>query len=79
MSFFLCPIQNFLERSLIKMIHYVTCYFQEGNDIKFKAISKLDVPSFVIEHQNSPYIVVCDPRERINTIYEYGEIKNIAS
>lgn len=61
------------------MIHYVTCYYQNDEEIICKAISKLDVPSFVKSHQNSPCIVVCDPRERINTIYEYGEIKKVAS
>lgn len=56
------------------MVHFVTCYYQLGDEIKAKAISKSDVQTFVQEHQESPCIIVCDPLERINTIYEYGRI-----
>lgn len=61
------------------MIHYVTCYYQDGDEIKYQAISKSDVPSFVEKYQNSSYILVCDPRERVNTTYIYGKIQNQAS
>lgn len=69
-----------LERSFqMTSSHYVTCYYQDGIEIKSKALSKSDVLSFVEKHQDSPCIIVCDPLERVNTIYEYGRIPKQAS
>jgi hypothetical protein len=62
------------------MNHFVTCYLQQANEvISFKAISKCDVPQFIEEHQHVSTIVVCDPRMRSNTTYQYGKIKKMAS
>ncbi|MFS0783440.1 hypothetical protein [Bacillus sp. 1P06AnD] len=57
------------------MNHYVTCYFEEGNETKYVAISKCLVPQFIEEHHSYASIQVCDPRNREITTYEYGEIK----
>ena len=56
--------------------HYVTLYLQEDGDISTKVLIEKEVSQFIEEHKQLPTILVCDPRNRTQTNYEYGIIKN---
>lgn len=60
------------------MNHFVTCYYEINGEVEFKAVLKQNVPQFVEEHKESSCIIVCDPRNRETTYYEYGQINNLA-
>lgn len=62
------------------MEHIVTCYWQDATGkMKYQSVSKSNVPQFIELHKNVPHLIVCDPRYRTNTTYQYGKIQNAAS
>lgn len=56
--------------------HYVTVYYEEGSNTHSKALTKEDVQTFISRHKALPTILVCDPKNRTTTNYNYGKIKN---
>lgn len=56
--------------------HYVTLYLQEDTNISTKVITEKEVSQFIENHKTFPTILVCDPKNRTLTNYEYGIIKN---
>ncbi|MEK5217763.1 hypothetical protein [Psychrobacillus sp. FSL H8-0487] len=56
--------------------HYVTLYLQEDSYISTKVLTTKEVPQFIEKHKSFHTILVCDPKNRTQTSYEYGIIKN---
>lgn len=58
------------------MDQLVTCYlYNNGDLVDFKAVSKSTLAEFIERNKQIPKIIVCDPRNRENSTYNYGEFK----